>query len=156
MSQPDYRVRLAQPTDAAVIAHHRRAMSEEIGMIGDYAGMEQAFAVWVVPQIESGHYLGWLVLDSQDQVVAGAGVRMFEWAPTPMTPVIHFRPYILNVYVEQEHRRRGLARLLIEAIIAWGREQNIPMLTLHASDYGRPLYAELGFTDTNEMRLEFS
>lgn len=31
--------------------------------------------------------------------------------------------------------------------------QRLQHVTLHASDKGRPLYAELGFETTNEIRL---
>ena len=42
----------------------------------------------------------------------------------------------------------------MECIIAWCREQGFATLYLHASDAGRPLYEQLGFEPTNEMRLE--
>jgi GNAT superfamily N-acetyltransferase len=61
---------------------------------------------------------------------------------------------VLNVYCEPPHRRRGLARALMDAILDWCRERSISRVSLHASDEGRPLYEGLGFTATNEMRLE--
>jgi len=56
------------------------------------------------------------------------------------------------MYTEPEHRRRGLARRLMEAMIGWCREEGYASLFLHASDEGRALYAALGFSPTNEMR----
>ena len=61
---------------------------------------------------------------------------------------------VVNVFTEPRRRRRGLARLLIEQIIAWSRQHGIESLVLHASDDGRILYKQLGFVQTNEMRLE--
>ncbi len=61
---------------------------------------------------------------------------------------------VLNVFTEPEWRRRGLARLLIEEIIAWARQQRLDTLALHAtSDDGLHLYEELGFVRTSEMEL---
>ena len=60
---------------------------------------------------------------------------------------------ILNMYTEPEFRRRGLARMLMEKMIAWCREQGYNTVSLHASDKGRPLYEALGFRPTNELRL---
>src|SRR6266481_2324902 len=60
---------------------------------------------------------------------------------------------IVNVFTEPAWRRRGLAKLLMNAIIAWSREQNLDGLVLHASDDGRALYEQLGFICTTEMRL---
>jgi GNAT superfamily N-acetyltransferase len=61
---------------------------------------------------------------------------------------------IVNVYTEPAHRRRGLARRLMVAMLDWLREQGYGTVSLHASDYGRPLYESLGFAATNEMRMQ--
>lgn len=148
-----YLIRTADTSDAAVIAHHRRAMFEEMQIKGAMDMMEFAFRDWVAGQIERELYRGWFVITETNEVVAGAGARLIEWAPTPAFPRTHTQPYILNVYVEPPHRRRGLARMLMETIIAWGQEQGHPTLALHASEFGRPLYEQLGFYGTNEMRL---
>ena len=60
---------------------------------------------------------------------------------------------IVNVFTEPEWRRRGLAKLLMNTIIAWSRDQNLDSLVLHASDDGRALYEKLGFVPTTEMSL---
>ena len=59
----------------------------------------------------------------------------------------------MNMYTEPEHRRQGLARRLMEAMIDWTRREGYAALFLHASEAGRPLYKELGFEPTNEMHL---
>ena len=61
--------------------------------------------------------------------------------------------YILNVYVEPEFRRHGLARRLVQVIIERCRELGLDTAELHASNQGRPIYVALGFAPTNEMRL---
>jgi len=40
----------------------------------------------------------------------------------------------------------------METAIAWARAHGIARLVLHASPEGRPLYEQLGFEATNEMR----
>jgi len=57
------------------------------------------------------------------------------------------------MYTEPEYRRQGLARRLMEAMVAWCRAERMTSVYLHASDDGRALYESLGFTPTNEMRL---
>jgi len=85
-------------------------------------------------------------------VVAGAGLWIMDWPPH-MWHVEPRRGNILNVYVQPAYRRRGLARALTEAAVAWCRQNGVRMVILHASDAGRPIYAALGFTPTNEMSL---
>jgi hypothetical protein len=40
-------------------------------------------------------------------------------------------------------------------LMDWCRAQGLKTVVLHASDAGRPLYASLGFRQTNEMRIRF-
>jgi GNAT superfamily N-acetyltransferase len=59
------------------------------------------------------------------------------------------------MYTEPEFRKRGIARQIMLAILAWLKEQGLRSVNLHASSEGRPLYEKLGFENTNEMRLKF-
>jgi GNAT superfamily N-acetyltransferase len=88
-------------------------------------------------------------------VVAGGGVILLEYQPGPLQPG-RYRPFVVNVWCDEEYRRQGLARQLMETMVTWAREQGFAALNLHASEAGRPLYEELGFVRTNEMRLKLS
>ena len=57
------------------------------------------------------------------------------------------------MYVVAEFRRRGIAREIMGTRIDWCRAQGFHSVNLHASTDGRPLYEQLGFEATNEMRL---
>ncbi|WP_045234703.1 GNAT family N-acetyltransferase, partial [Deinococcus pimensis] len=63
------------------------------------------------------------------------------------------RAYVLNVFVEPGDRGRGLARTLMDHLLAEARARDVRVVALHASGLGRPLYERMGFTPTNEMRL---
>jgi GNAT superfamily N-acetyltransferase len=52
---------------------------------------------------------------------------------------------ILNVYTAPEHRRRGLARTLLEMAIADAREMDVARIDLKATPMGRVVYEKLGF-----------
>jgi hypothetical protein len=43
----------------------------------------------------------------------------------------------------------------MEANLEWSRRQRVARITLHASEDGRTLYESLGFTISNEMRIQF-
>jgi GNAT superfamily N-acetyltransferase len=57
------------------------------------------------------------------------------------------------VYVEPPSRRLGRARRLVETALDWARAERLASVVLHASRAGRPLYEQLGFVGTNEMRF---
>jgi ribosomal protein S18 acetylase RimI-like enzyme len=67
--------------------------------------------------------------DDGDRPVASAGLLILDWPPHPFDPEGELRGYLLNVYVEPEYRKRGLAHELVErcmakhagAAFAWSR-----------------------------------
>jgi GNAT superfamily N-acetyltransferase len=130
-------------------------MFSEMGLPSedDFAAMEGLFVEWVIPKLESGEYIGWLIVAPTGEIAAGAGAQLQEWSPGFIAPHTHIRPYVMNVYTEHDHRHKGLARALMETILAWGRGIGAPVVTLHASEFGRPLYESMGFKVTNEMRI---
>lgn len=146
-------IRLATTEDLQVICHHRRAMFDEMGLEPRVSHDESiaAFADWLLPRLVSGEYVGFLA-EGHGRIAAGAGLWVMDWPPTPQSIVVR-RGYVLNVYVEVDYRLRGLARRLLETAIAHAANQGLDVVTLHASDAGRPLYESMAFNPTNEMRL---
>jgi len=151
----DYVIRRATEADATVVAHHRVGMFRDMGVMEERDGpaLEASSQAYLKVALSSGEYLGWLI-DADGEVVAGGGVLVRRLLPRPGHPTGGEEAYVLNVYTEPAHRRRGLARILMQAILDWCDARHIPRISLHASDAGRPLYETLGFVQTNEMRLD--
>lgn len=53
---------------------------------------------------------------------------------------------LLNVFTVPEYRRRGIAGSLVRMAVSEGRELGLSHIELQATDQGRPLYTEIGFT----------
>jgi GNAT superfamily N-acetyltransferase len=159
----DFTLRPLTPGDAAVVARHRAAMFHEMGSLaaGDVETMIEAATVYLGPAIARGEYYGWLAMASgtaaETPVIAGgAGVQVRPQLPRPKPGgglLTGRQGIILNVFVEHAFRRQGLARRLVETAIDWARRERLASLVLHASDAGRPLYEQLRFVATNEMRF---
>jgi GNAT superfamily N-acetyltransferase len=147
-----YRIRYATVDDAEVIARHRAAMFYEMKSIDEIesASIISASIAQLSEMLARGDYLGWLV-EWDAKVIAGGGVMMRRLLPRPGSLSGGEEAYILNVYTEPEHRRRGLARKIMETILAWCCEHDVARVTLHPSDEGEPLYRSLGFERTKEM-----
>lgn len=154
----EYRIRVATPADAGIIARHRVGMFADMGeLLPDAAPIVEAESrARLARELASGEYVGWLVESSDGQVVAGAGVVMHAYYPSAVNPRGRPTAYILNVFTEPSHRRRGLAGRLVSEILAWCRTRDLPRVTLHASISGRAVYERLGFRTTNEMRVDLS
>ncbi len=148
-------IRQATPQDAEIIAHHRRAMFADMGRgtPAELDAMDATFIPYARRALSSGLYLGWLACIESGQVVAGGGLMVYEWPTRPGDPNTR-HAYILNVYTEPDYRKQGLARRIMTSILEWCRAQSFMIVSLHASKYGRPLYEDMGFEPTNEMRLK--
>jgi GNAT superfamily N-acetyltransferase len=150
----EYRVRPATAADVETIVAQRRAMIADMGE-QDQARLDAMAAEalpWLERNMADGDYLTWLAVAPDGSIAAGVGLWLMEWPPTARDLSAR-RGMILNVYTAPEHRRRGLARRLVETTLDWCRANGIQIVILHASDDGRPLYVTLGFQPTNEMRL---
>jgi GNAT superfamily N-acetyltransferase len=100
-------------------------------------------------------YRGFLAANQTGEVIGCGGIVISPW-PGTLGQGSPRRAMILNMYVEAGYRRRGVARALMQVMIAWCRENGFAHVGLHASDDGRPLYEKLGFKPTSEMRLELT
>jgi GNAT superfamily N-acetyltransferase len=160
-----FRIRQATPEDAVVIGWHRARMFQDMGLVPDelFESYRTKALDRLSKALASGDYVGWLVSETNapEKIVAGAGVVIRVVPPFPHRrgngeiEIAEGRQgVIVNVFTEPEWRRRGLAKLLMEKIIAWSRKQSLDDLVLHASDEGRTLYEQLGFVLTNEMRWQ--
>lgn len=155
-----YTIRLATPDDAPVLARHRVSMFRDMGDLPpEQADSLEASARWVIREwIATGTYVSWVAspVGRPQEIIAGAGLQLRPLLPRPQPgrQVIREGPegIVLNVYTERPWRRHGVARALMEAVMTWARTHGVARVVLHASPEGRPLYEQLGFEATNEMR----
>ena len=164
MTPPRFEIRLAGVSDAALIATQRTRMFQEMGLVPEslFETYRARCETRICEILQSGEYIGWLAQPNEwrDKIVAGVGVQLRNVLPHPVgepggeISIGEGRhAIIINVFTEPDWRRRGIAKLLVEKIIAWARAERLDRLVLHASDEGRSLYAKMGFVQTNEMRL---
>jgi len=146
-------IRQGTVADIPEISRHRRRMCEDMGYkdAKALATMESLTAQYLQKAIPDGSFRSWLACDD-DRIAAGGAVVVASWPPHAYDLECH-RATILNVYTEPEFRRRGIARQLMQTMIAWCKQEGFARVTLHASEHGRHLYQSLGFVDSNEMRL---
>ena len=151
----DLTIRTATPADIAILVRHRRMMWWDMGRHDEeaLAMMEAAAGEYFGTAVADGSYVGFLAEAEAGEITGGGGIVISPW-PGILGQRSARRAMILNMYVEPAFRRRGIARALMRKMIAWCRENGFAYVGLHASDEGRPLYEELGFKPTSEMRLE--
>jgi GNAT superfamily N-acetyltransferase len=154
-----YRIRPCNQDDAATIAHHRVEMFREMGEVPteDLAReLLEKSSTALAAALADKTYVGWFAVSPAADVVAGVGAHIKPQLPrmahtrtrVEVAPV----PLVVNVYTEPEWRGQGVARALMGVLMDWAVSVGADRIVLHASDAGRPLYTDLGFKQTNEMR----
>jgi GNAT superfamily N-acetyltransferase len=154
-----YALREATLADAPLLARHRRAMFEAMGVLRaeDGGPVEAATRRWIEATMPRGRFKAWIVEwtgDGRPTPVAGGGLQVRDLMPRPGYVDGEPEGLIVSMWTEPAHRRRGLARRVLRAIEGWAEANGVRRLVLHASDDGRHLYAAAGFVPTNEMRRE--
>jgi len=161
MNRPGYIIRRATAADADTIGRHRADMYRDMGQL-PVTWRNELIAVTadiLRSTIVSGDYVGWLAApdDDKSMIIGGGGALVRRRLPRVIEGERpHIAPgreaLIVNVFVERDWRRRGIARAILGEILAWAHEESFDSIVLHASDEGRALYESLGFRATNEMR----
>ncbi|MCP1121644.1 GNAT family N-acetyltransferase [Robbsia andropogonis] len=144
-------VRELGANDVELICGHREEMFRDAGRAEEVLQvMTQNFRNWVTPRLLEGSYFGFLAYE-QEKPIAGIGLMVIDWPPHPSHPTADRRGYVLNVYVEPTHRRRGIARELMRLAEGEFARRGITFAILHATEKCRGLYAGLGWNSTTEM-----
>ncbi len=134
-----------------MICHHRESLFREMGQDESLIeAMREPFRQWLETKLADSSYFGF-VFEDHGTVVAGVGLLELDWAPHVLHPSMDRRGYVLNVYVEPTHRRRGLAQQLMRRSEEEFRTRGLQYAALHASEAGRPIYEGLGWSPTSEM-----
>ena len=153
---PALSYRVATVDDVDALAHLRWQMETERhpelpATEADYAVYLAAARDDIHPEIERGAHIAFLA-EAEGEVVACAILIWWTMLPT-LTALHRKRGYVSSVYTDPAWRRRGIARRLMDDLIAQAREMGVQRLVLWASDMGRPLYLDQGFEPSRALEI---
>jgi len=148
--------RAATADDAETIARLRWEMETERHTADERLVSEAAFVAQASDilhaELARGGYRVWLA-EADGQVVAC--VVLMCWLVMPSVERLNrSRGMVSSVYTKPAYRRQGIARRLMETLIADARQRTMQRLILWASEMGRPLYEDLGFAPSRGYELE--
>ena len=134
--------------DFATVLHGCVAAGASVGFVEPFslADARSFFADRVGPNIRAGDAVIWGAYE------AGKVVGTVQLALPTMPNQLH-KADVSKMLVHPDFRRRGLARGLMEALIAEARARGFHMLTLdtRTGDAAQPLYGALGFEVAGEI-----
>ena len=128
------------------LVRHRIGMFVAMGReIEDEPAFAESCTRWLREAMVSELYRAWVVEDDNNRIAASGGIALLPWPPSPRN-VSGTLPIVFSMYTAPAHRRRGLARMLMQAIHEWCQAAGLPVVGLAASQDGQPLYETLGYT----------
>ena len=145
-------VRTATAKDLDLLVRHRRLMWEAIADFStrDHDAADAVYRRWARDRMRSRRFAGFIVEVGAEPVASGC-VWIMDVQPRPGRSGTA-AAYLLSMFTESDHRGEGHATRIVRAAIRWARSRGIPIMLLHASDFGEPIYRRLGFERTREMR----
>lgn len=146
--------RRALPADIEELVRLRIAAMENArpgGVIP--AELVEATRSFLVTRLQTdGRLICW-VCASADGLVGTASIIVFDRLPSLSNPAGR-EGYVSNVYVDPAGRRQGIAKALLNALVADAREAGIGRAWLYANDQGLPLYERAGFAVKHRSECE--
>lgn len=151
---PRARIREATLADMDLLVRHRRRMWEDIldASEAQMDAADRAYRRWARRHMASGRMVGWIVETAAGEAVASGCVWLSPQQPRPTWPGL-VAPYLMSMYTEVTQRGKGHATRIVRECIRWAQAHGYPVVFLHASKFGEPIYARAGFVRANEMRL---
>src|SRR2546426_4446731 len=146
-------IRQATLGDLDLLVRHRRGMWNAIAKIlkTDLDVADRTYRRWARTQMKSNRFAGFIV-DVGGEPVASGCVWLMQVQPRP-----NWRgttaAYLLSMFTKPAHRGRGHGARIVREAIRFSAARGIPVMLLHASTFGEPIYTRLGFERTTEMRL---
>lgn len=153
---PSFRLRRATSKDLPLLVQHRRMMFEEMARPTeeDLSVLDASYREWAREMMKQRLLHGYVVETSRGKPAASGCVWLREMQPSPGHPA-GMIPYVLSVYTVPEFRRKGLASMIVEEAMGWGRKHGYHRILLHASSTGRMVYSNLGWKRTWEMEFRY-
>ena len=100
---------------------------------------------------ENGDQTTVLAIDG-DEVIGCATICYLYMMPTFSHPTGR-RAHLMNVYTRSTYRRQGIAKKMMEILLAEAWDRGVTEITLDATKSGRPLYESFGFQDSGECMV---
>lgn len=143
--------RLATIDDLPILIDLRKKLLIEEGQTMA-ASIDQALENYFRNQLTSNNYVQWLV-EQDEQIVATGAIQYIPFPPSYFNPT-GLRGYIANMYTIPEARNQGIAKQLVNRLLADAQQRNVRHSFLIASEMGKPLYKKIGFNE-NDIYMEY-
>ncbi len=113
------------------------------------ADLEEQNRAYYEKALPSGRHIACFALVG-GKIVGCGGICLYEELPSPDNPS-GLCAYVMNIYCESAYRRQGVGKAVVLWLVGQAKKRGITKIFLEASEAGRALYEECGFSDMPDM-----
>lgn len=143
--------RLATTDDMELLIDFRKRLLVEEGQTVS-SNIDEQLRSFFEKQLNSDQFVQWIIEEEKCAIATG-GIQFISFPPSYSNPT-GIRGYILNMYTAPASRGRGLAKQMVERLLADATERNVHHIFLISSPMGKPLYKKIGFKE-NDIYMEY-
>lgn len=110
--------------------------------------LDDKFKAATKEYFSNGDQTTFLAVDGES-VIGCATICFINVMPTYSHPTGE-RAHIMNVFVKEKYRKKGIARKMMEEIILLAVQKKVTHVSLDATAEGRYLYEKIGFLPASE------
>ena len=135
--------RIATISDCEALTDIRMQMRKELGADFNSELIYAETLDFFKRNIKSGVHIAF-ICEHNRQMIATAGITLFEIMPTTEHPNGKVAR-LMNMYVVPFFRSKGIAKELLNRIMAYAEKHGIGKVMLNPSQMGKSLYENYGF-----------
>jgi GNAT superfamily N-acetyltransferase len=144
-------VRLASPADAVLLAKLRfdlRASTHELRE--EETAFVDRCTRWMEQRLgQDGRWRCWIA-ECDGTVVGSVWVQLIEKIPNPIAEPEYY-VYLTNLFVQPQHRGKGIGSKLLAAAVAWSRRNHAELVLLWPTERSKSLYSRHGFVAVEDF-----
>lgn len=142
--------RMASLRDLELLIELRKQLLVEEGQIVT-STIDEELKRFFENQFATNQYVQWLV-EVDNTIVATGAIQFIAFPPSYFNPK-GIRGYIANMYTHSAYRNKGIARKLVNQLLAEAQNRDVQHVFLISSEMGKPLYKKMGFQE-NDIYME--
>ncbi|MCM1520240.1 MAG: GNAT family N-acetyltransferase [Lachnoclostridium sp.] len=142
-------IELRKATDIETLCKWREEVILNVFGTRPSPELMKANEAYYARNIADGNHLA--IIASVNGVDCGCGaICLSGELPSPDNPSGRCA-YLMNIYVREAYRERGVAHTIIRQLITEATERGCGKIFLETTDEGRSIYVSLGFEEMNDM-----
>lgn len=146
-----YKIRKATTEDIDIVLEMRYTTLRDVcGLKEDYS-FDEPFKLITEAYFANEDQTAVLAFDEERPI--GCATICYQFLMPTFDHPTGKRAHVMNVYVDKNYRRQGIARKMMELLIDEAKDRGVTEISLDATEKGRLLYETMGFETSKECMV---